>query len=559
MKKICLLIIASLILIVVFSGCVKINTCTEKWECTEWSECDNGTQTRICRDVNECGTENNKPETSKTCFSTDCKETWSCSDWGNCSNGQQTRYCVDTSKCGTTTNKPTETQNCEEECTENWQCTTWSECVNGLQTRSCTDSSNCGTEESKPSISRSCEEECIENWSCSSWSNCSNGTQTRTCTDLENCGTTANKPNETQSCEEECIENWSCGSWGTCIGGTQTRTCTDSSECGTTKNKPATSQSCICTENWSCGAWGECANGQQTRTCTDLENCGTTTNKPAETQSCEGTLPDLTITEISWEKDIVTAYIPASITVKVKNIGTAPLGIATPQINLEITCDSPYKKYDRLDTIYDLEPGEIYEKIFNFTPYDECNYEIHATVNKLNESDFSNNELTKYMDVRECTEEWNCSEWSECINNQQTRTCIDASDCGSDFNKPIETDDCGDVDLTIAEISWSPENPKVGDSIVLTCTFKNIGTYKADRSAFCFDMVGLGLPGPVIRGICGNTPELSPNETYIVTASSFSFPFAGDYNVSAVVDKRNDIEETNEINNNLEKIMTLTE
>jgi len=41
--------------------------CEERWVCSEWSECVNGIQTRVCRDVNECGTEKNKPLTSQPC------------------------------------------------------------------------------------------------------------------------------------------------------------------------------------------------------------------------------------------------------------------------------------------------------------------------------------------------------------------------------------------------------------------------------------------------------------------------------------------------------------
>lgn len=41
--------------------------CIEDWECDEWSACVNGSQTRICMDLNFCGTQNQVPETSQTC------------------------------------------------------------------------------------------------------------------------------------------------------------------------------------------------------------------------------------------------------------------------------------------------------------------------------------------------------------------------------------------------------------------------------------------------------------------------------------------------------------
>jgi len=43
-----------------------------------------------------------------------CVESWSCSDWGECSNGIQERVCEDLNSCGTEFNKPAETRECEE-------------------------------------------------------------------------------------------------------------------------------------------------------------------------------------------------------------------------------------------------------------------------------------------------------------------------------------------------------------------------------------------------------------------------------------------------------------
>jgi len=43
-------------------------TCTENWQCSDWSECSmGGEQTRECTDVNECGTANNRPVQSRFC------------------------------------------------------------------------------------------------------------------------------------------------------------------------------------------------------------------------------------------------------------------------------------------------------------------------------------------------------------------------------------------------------------------------------------------------------------------------------------------------------------
>jgi len=86
--------------------------CTGNWSCTDWSSCsEQGNQTRICNDLNFCGSAKNKPVTTQSCTYT-CVENWSCTDWSSCTSGQQTRTCTDSDSCGTIANKPTTTQSC---------------------------------------------------------------------------------------------------------------------------------------------------------------------------------------------------------------------------------------------------------------------------------------------------------------------------------------------------------------------------------------------------------------------------------------------------------------
>jgi len=41
--------------------------CTEDWECGEWSECLGNDMRRLCNDLNECGTEMDKPDIYQEC------------------------------------------------------------------------------------------------------------------------------------------------------------------------------------------------------------------------------------------------------------------------------------------------------------------------------------------------------------------------------------------------------------------------------------------------------------------------------------------------------------
>lgn len=65
-----------------------------------------------------------------------------------------------------------------------------------------------------------------------------------------------------------------------------------------------------------------------------------------------------------------------------------------------------------------------------------------------------------------CEEDWTCTEWSECTEGQQTRTCSDSNECGTEENMPEETQECeppqGSVfDIVINEIMPNPaEGPE---------------------------------------------------------------------------------------------------
>ena len=43
----------------------------------------------------------------------------------------------------------------------------------------------------------------------------------------------------------------------------------------------------------------------------------------------------------------------------------------------------------------------------------------------------------------ECMEEWYCSEWTECINDEQVRNCTDKNNCATEMNKPATINSCG--------------------------------------------------------------------------------------------------------------------
>lgn len=87
-----------------------LHICNESWVCTNWSTCNHGNQTRVCQDINSCGTTISKPATIQTC--TICKPQWKCNQWSKCVNGYKTRTCIDYNRCGTNAGKPVTSQRC---------------------------------------------------------------------------------------------------------------------------------------------------------------------------------------------------------------------------------------------------------------------------------------------------------------------------------------------------------------------------------------------------------------------------------------------------------------
>lgn len=82
------------------------------------------------------------------------------------------------------------------------------------------------------------------------------------------------------------------------------------------------------------------------------------------------------------------------------------------------------------------------ENLYDCGNWSDCvdSNQTRECVSKTNSSDI-------IIDVQDCeticTEDWICGNWSDCINSTQTRTCEDANDCGTEEDKPEESQECG--------------------------------------------------------------------------------------------------------------------
>ena len=100
-------------------------------------------------------------------------------------------------------------------------------------------------------------------------------------------------------------------------------------------------------------------------------------------------------------------------------------------------------------------------------------------------------------------------------------------------------------DLVVQDISWSPSNPKMGDTVKFTATVKNVGKGAAKESFTSFYL----LQGYTTLFSCQpSCPSLDPGETYTHVRYA-TLKECGEYKITAVADYSDAVEESNEENN----------
>lgn len=66
-----------------------------------------------------------------------------------------------------------------------------------------------------------------------------------------------------------------------------------------------------------------------------------------------------------------------------------------------------------------------------------------ATTTDSNSSTETLDDTASFTSVNsDCTPDWYCSEWEDCLASKQKRTCIDNNNCGVEDAKPLESQSC---------------------------------------------------------------------------------------------------------------------
>lgn len=78
-----------------------------------------------------------------------------------------------------------------------------------------------------------------------------------------------------------------------------------------------------------------------------------------------------------------------------------------------------------------------------------------------------------------CTTDWHCTPWSECIGGSQIRSCVDFNLCGTTEGKPIESQSCYVCEPQWSCTDWDPEEcPETGIQTKNCTDSRDCGTSK---------------------------------------------------------------------------------
>ncbi len=207
--------------------------------------------------------------------------------------------------------------------------------------------------------------------------------------------------------------------------------------------------------------------------------------------------PDLIVQEITWLPENPLMGNAVIFTVTIKNQGDSQAGYSHVAFFINDT-------YQTSKSIKLLDPGATATSTFTWRA-EADSHSIKAiadVINHVTESNEANNEKTYAISILA-------------------------------------------PDLIVESITWSPENPSIGDKVTFSVTVKNRGNYRAGGSNVDFYIDGYSRG---YRFVMSTEPGATVNQTFIWTA------LPGSHSVSAFADILRQAKESDETNN--EKTVT---
>ena len=106
--------------------------------------------------------------------------------------------------------------------------------------------------------------------------------------------------------------------------------------------------------------------------------------------------------------------------------------------------------------------------------------------------------------TEECYENWNCSNWSACSNNQQTRICTDLSSCGTVKDKPAENQSCASPNQLQNPVL--PPTPKINCTNDIDCLVDGTGMPECKNNERCIPFISSKCINPgTSQSYCNNS------------------------------------------------------
>lgn len=220
-----------------------------------------------------------------------------------------------------------------------------------------------------------------------------------------------------------------------------------------------------CQATWSTPVWSTCDDGRQTRVISETSSpgCNRDLGKTATIQACtSGTDRTPPTAHISDPADGQTVSGSRSVLATAFDL----YGVVGVQFKVD------GQNIGNEDTSYP------YKVTWNTAAVANGNHALTAiSRDAAGHLTTSNAVQVNVTNAVTCIESWTCGAWSACSSGQQSRTCIDANNCGTTANRPPLTQTCiSDTTPPNAQIIQPINGTTItGDVLVWTFATDNVG------------------------------------------------------------------------------------
>ena len=103
------------------------------------------------------------------------------------------------------------------------------------------------------------------------------------------------------------------------------------------------------------------------------------------------------------------------------------------------------------DNNFDLDEDDCKDITFTITSQPNYKADSFTITIRANDEDIDDDSSNRgwFTSGGSCTYDtnydWNCTDWSECLDGEQTRTCKDKNNCYNEYGKPDETKTCDEL------------------------------------------------------------------------------------------------------------------